>query len=116
MQWLRDEIANLDARTHWHKLAKSELRSDLHYQQRYLSAEILATSSANPDPAKRIQSWAASNPAAVKKYNELVNELRASSSVDFAMLSLAVNEVHKLLSSDRPMASGSAAASGASTS
>jgi len=105
LQWLRDEIANLDARTHWHKLAKSELRSDLHYQQRYLSAEILATSSTNPDPAERIQSWASNNPAAVKKYNELVNELRASSSVDFAMLSLAVSEVHKLLSSDRPMTS-----------
>ena len=71
----------------------------------YLSAEILATSSATPDPSERIQIWAANNAAAVKKYSELVSELRASSSVDFAMLSLADNEVHKLLSSDRRMAS-----------
>ena len=105
IQWLRDEIAELNVRTHWHKLAKSELRSDLHYQQRYLSAEILATTQPNPDPEKRIDIWANGNKAAVRKYNELINELKASSSVDFAMLSLAVNEVHKLLSSDRPIAS-----------
>lgn len=40
----------------------------------------------------------------VDKYRELVNDMKASSSVDFAMLSLAVNEVHKLLQSDRPLA------------
>jgi len=85
-------------------LAKSELRSDLHYQQRYLSAEILANTQTDVDPAKRIELWASNSEMAIKKYNDLVNELRASSSVDFAMLSLAVNEVHKLLSSDRPIA------------
>jgi len=85
-------------------LAKSELRSDLHYQQRYLSAEILANTQMNVDPSKRIELWASKSETAIKKYNDLVNELRASSSVDFAMLSLAVNEVHKLLSSDRPIA------------
>ncbi len=105
LQWLRDEIAELNVRTHWHKLAKSELRSDLHYQQRYLSAEVLATTEPNADPEKRIGIWANGSQAAVRKYNELINELKASSSVDFAMLSLAVNEVHKLLSSDRPIAS-----------
>jgi len=104
LQWLRDEIAELNVRTHWHKLAKSELRSDLHYQQRYLSAEILANTQMNVDPSKRIELWASKSETAIKKYNDLVNELRASSSVDFAMLSLAVNEVHKLLSSDRPIA------------
>ena len=85
-------------------MAKSELRSDLHYQQRYLSAEILANTQTDADPEKRIELWASTSKTAIRKYNDLVNELKASSSVDFAMLSLAVNEVHKLLSSDRPIA------------
>jgi hypothetical protein len=33
-----------------------------------------------------------------------MTELRASTSIDFAMLSLAINEVHRLLRSDRPLA------------
>lgn len=103
LQWLRDEISQLDVRTHWHKLAKSELRSDLHYQQRYLCAEVIANTDDNADPANRIKSWSLKKETAARKYSELVNELKASSSVDFAMLSLAVNEVHKLLSSDRPI-------------
>jgi len=104
LQWLRDEISELDVRTHWHKLAKSELRSDLHYQQRYLCAEVLSSTEENDDPIERIRQWSLAKELAVGKYSELVNELKAASSVDFAMLSLAVNEVHKLLSSDRPIA------------
>lgn len=103
LQWLRDEISQLDVRTHWHKLAKSELRSDLHYQQRYLCAEVIASTAENADPVSRIESWSVQKKMAANKYSELINELKASSSVDFAMLSLAVNEVHKLLSSDRPI-------------
>ena len=31
LQWLRDEISCLTVRSQWHTLAKSELRSDIHY-------------------------------------------------------------------------------------
>jgi len=48
--------------------------------------------------------WSARNAKACDKYRELVAEMKVSSSIDFAMLSLAINEVHKLLRSDRPLA------------
>jgi len=49
--------------------------------------------------------WAGRYPQAMGKFSTLVTELKANTSLDFAMLSLAVNEVHKLLRSDRPLAS-----------
>ena len=107
LQWLRDEIAELRVRNRWHTLAKSSLRSDLHYQQRHLTADVIASSEDISDPQALVSSWADSAQE-VDNYMALVTELKASSSVDFAMLSLAVNEVHKLLRSDRPL-SGSAA-------
>jgi len=105
LQWLRDEIGELAVSTHWHTLAKSELRSDLHYQQRHLCAEILSKGRKTEDSGAMVSKWIASNQTTVSKYNELMNDMKASTSVDFAMLSLAVNEVHKLLRTDRPLAS-----------
>ncbi|MDO6459512.1 NAD-glutamate dehydrogenase [Granulosicoccaceae sp. 1_MG-2023] len=102
LQWLRDEIAELRVRNRWHTLAKSSLRSDLHYQQRHLTADVIANSKDISDPVAVVSEWAGAAPE-VDNYLALITELKASSSVDFAMLSLAVNEVHKLLRSDRPL-------------
>ncbi len=106
LQWLREQISDLLARSHWHTLSKSELRGDLHYQQRHLTAEVISASSADKavSPSEMVKRWSDSNEAAVNKYKDLILEMKASSVVDFAMLSLAVNEVHKLLRSDRPLA------------
>ncbi|MBX2824260.1 MAG: NAD-glutamate dehydrogenase [Gammaproteobacteria bacterium] len=104
LQWLRDEIGSLAVRTHWHTLAKSELRNDMHYQQRHLCAEVLSTVEGE-DPVSMVTQWATGSQSGVEKYRALINDMKGSSAVDFAMLSLAVNEVHKLLRSDRPLAS-----------
>lgn len=102
LQWLRDQISELSVRNRWHGLAKSSLRSDLHYQQRHLAAEVIKNIKPLKDSAKMVKKWSEGHPA-VAQYSNLITELKGSSSVDFAMLSLAVNEVHKLLQSDRPL-------------
>jgi len=104
LSWLRERIGDLRANSHWHALATSELRSDLHYQQRHLTAEAAgATEDALP-AGERVALWEASRESSIAKYRGLIAEMKASSDVDFAMLSLAVNEVHKLLGADRPLA------------
>jgi len=106
LQWLREQIGELLARSHWHTLSKSELRGDLHYQQRHLTAEVISSNAAdkNLHPSEMVKRWSDANKASVNKYSDLIQEMKASAVVDFAMLSLAVNEVHKLLRSDRPLA------------
>lgn len=103
LQWLRDEIGELQVSSHWHTLAKSELRSDMHYQQRHLCAEVLSTVALD-EASNMVNCWANNNRPGIEKYSTLINDMRASTTVDFAMLSLAVNEVHKLLRTDRPLA------------
>ncbi len=104
LHWLRDCIGGLQVNSHWHTLAKSELRIDLHYQQRHLCAEVISNSDDSSTAKAKVAHWAKANAMPVDKYRELINDMKASSAVDFAMLSLAVNEVHKLLKSDRPLA------------
>ena len=104
LAWLRDRIGELRAGSHWHALATSELRSDLHYQQRHLAAEVVGSTSAEHEARARVGAWAGERSGSVVKYRALISDMKASGDVDFAMLSLAVNEVHKLLGSDRPLA------------
>jgi len=104
LHWLREQIGELQARSHWHTLSKSELRGDLHYQQRHLTAEVISSADKELSPAEMVKRWSEANKAAVNKYSDLMVEMKGSTVVDFAMLSLAVNEVHKLLRSDRPLA------------
>lgn len=104
LQWLREQIGELLARSHWHTLSKSELRGDLHYQQRHLTAEVISSADKELNPKDMVKRWSEANAASVNKYSDLISEMKGSTVVDFAMLSLAVNEVHKLLRSDRPLA------------
>ena len=104
LTWLRDRIGDLRAGSHWHALAISELRSDLHHQQRHLAAEAVGESGDETAAAARVKAWERSRKATVAKYRGLIAEMRGSGDIDFAMLSLAVNEVHKLLRSERPVA------------
>ena len=104
LTWLRDRIGELRAGSHWHALATSELRSDLHYQQRHLAAEVVGATPDEDDAGARVEAWAGARAGAVGKYRALIADMKGSGDIDFAMLSLAVNEVHKLLDSARPLA------------
>ncbi|OED41796.1 hypothetical protein AB833_08830 [Chromatiales bacterium (ex Bugula neritina AB1)] len=104
IQWLREQIGALDVASHWHALAKSALRSDLHSQQRHLSAELLELTGTGSSSIEIIERWASKNSGPLEIYNQRLTDLKSSGSVDYAMLSLAVNEVQKLLKSNRPTA------------
>ena len=104
IQWLREQIGTLETSNHWHGLAKSALRSDLHYQQRHLCAEILSVSDTGAKPRAMVKHWAKHNDTRLEIYSQRLGEIKSSGTADYAMLSLAVTEVHKLLQSSRPLA------------
>ncbi|MEM7257911.1 MAG: NAD-glutamate dehydrogenase domain-containing protein, partial [Pseudomonadota bacterium] len=103
IQWLREQIGQLDASNHWHGLANSALRSDLHYQQRHLCAEILSGKYGTGNARALVKQWAQQNAPRLDIYSQRLSDIKSNSSVDYAMLSLAVTEVHKLLQSARPL-------------
>jgi len=104
LQWLREQIGLLQVDSHWHILAKSALRSDIHYRQRHLCAEIVENAGKSKSPDEIVKAWAVNSDERLTIYRQRLKEIMASSQVDYAMLSLAVNEVQKLLNADRPLA------------
>lgn len=101
LHWLRDAIAAVPASNDFHLRARSELRSDLHYQHRHLAAEI-ATMQGN-GAVERLSAWASENEERVDRYRALLADIRDTGDSDFITLSLAINELHKLLRSRRPL-------------
>ncbi|MFQ5994668.1 MAG: NAD-glutamate dehydrogenase [Acidiferrobacterales bacterium] len=110
LQWLREQIADLKVRNHWHTLAKSALRNDLHIQQRNLTAAVLQDSASTLRTKALVETWIAENEATVGHFVELMSDLKASDTVDFAMLSVAVSDVHNLLRVEKPVTETSASA------
>jgi glutamate dehydrogenase len=103
-EWLRREIAALRTQNRWHTFAKSALRNDLHIQQRHLTAEVLENARRNASAKTVVASWIAANQEVVDHFTALMSELKASDSVDFPMLSVALREVHRLLRARTPAA------------
>ena len=98
LHWLRDSIADLQAENHWHLLAKSSLRNQLHRVQRLLTADMLAASKGTAK--HRIDNWNLSNTKAKQRFKNVLRELRRSGKLDFPMLSVAIGELQILRQSN----------------
>ncbi len=96
LHWLRDAIAEIPVNNRLHARARSELRSDLHYQHRHLTADIALLENEGT-AAERIDRWQSSIHARVARYRELLVDIRAGTDASYIALSLAINELHKLM-------------------
>ncbi len=96
--WVRDRIAQLPDDSYWHLLARNALRHSLNLQQRQLACEVL-----NFRPGKTtrqtVDNWITSVPTAHQRFRQLMKALHSGTAVDFAMLSVALNELNILVGS-----------------
>jgi len=89
--WLRRQIADLSVQTHWHNLAKIGLVETLNVHQRELTAHILKTTKPCKSARKVINQWIEANRFSFQRHEQMIAELKARTSVDFAMLSVVVS-------------------------
>jgi glutamate dehydrogenase len=94
--WLRGKIATLPEDQHWRRLAKGAMLDDLSGLQRAVTTEVLVGGAAIADPPALITAWQARNRRAIEREEQLLGELRAASSLDPAMLSVALRELRAL--------------------
>jgi glutamate dehydrogenase len=96
LHWLRDQIAQLPASTHWQALAQGALRDDLYTEQRELTAQILRPGAPDRSADELIDAWLDANRAAVDRYLALFDDLKEVDAVDIAMVSVALRELRNL--------------------
>ena len=104
LHWLRDRIGELGGGSRLHERARAELRTDLHYQHRHLAAEVAAATPSGDAPDARVEAWTSiGGTTRVDRYLALLADIRTATATDFTTLSLAVDELHKLLRAARPL-------------
>jgi glutamate dehydrogenase len=94
IQWLRDQIERLPVQGRWQAMARNSLRENVYRLQRNLSARILGGGGGSP--AAIVRDWLTSNRGPVGRMQQILEEMRTTGALDFATLSVAVQELRQL--------------------
>ncbi len=94
LDWLEREIDRLQVDGRWQALGRSTLRGSLHDQHRALLQQCLAGRGEHGDPT--VQAWLERHRPAVVRVLRTLGEMQGSQRMDFATLSVAVEEVRLL--------------------
>ncbi|MCF6355559.1 MAG: NAD-glutamate dehydrogenase [Candidatus Polarisedimenticolaceae bacterium] len=95
--WLRDRIQELPRTNYWQRKARMALRYDLYMELRALTQSALEQTRHIRGTKGRITHWLEQNATAVTHCQRLLADIRASSSHDLAMLSVAMRELRSLM-------------------
>lgn len=96
LHWLRDAITALPQDDHWSRLARSSLRDDQYRLQGQLSEQILAIATGPETTEGLLTLWHEQHSAAIDRFQQRMDEFK-STNADLALISVALNEVRKLL-------------------
>jgi len=95
--WLRAKVASLPSESHWQALAKAALRDDLAGMQRQLTADALRGSDGKGNRQKVIDAWENANRTRLERFRQVHADLRAHSTLDLAMASVAMRELRNIV-------------------
>jgi glutamate dehydrogenase len=81
---------------HWDRGARAILRDELSAELRELTTQLLKFTGDIKSSHKRIERWLEQKRSAVAHYQSIIADLKSSSTIDLAMLSVAVRQVRSL--------------------
>jgi len=93
---LRSASANIAAETPWQKSALAALIDDLFNYQSTLASRVISETDGSANP---VDAWLSVRPRVVERVDQTMNELRASSAVHLAMLTVASRQLRALVES-----------------
>ena len=96
LDWLREEIERLKVEGRWQAAARGTLRESLYALQRSLTSQLL---NEHPEgaPNEAVVAWLGRAGGQVTHVKQTLREMQATGELDFATLSVALQETRKLL-------------------
>ena len=94
LNWFLDQINNLEVNSHWQALAREAFRDDMDWQLRSLTVSVLNSEETTDMPMDELMNqWKTAHPNLVSRWQRMLDELRASERVEYAMYSVALREL-----------------------
>jgi glutamate dehydrogenase len=102
LNWFLEQINNLGVNSHWEALAREAFRDDMDWQLRSLTVSILNTEeNENMPMTELMDQWNTAHPNLVSRWQKMLDALRASNKVEYAMYSVALRELLDLAQASR---------------
>ncbi len=95
LDWIREQIENLRVEGRWQAIARGTLRDNLYHLQATLTEQAIAHHRGTK-PADRVSTWLARHQSQIAHANQTLADMRATGDLDFATLSVALQEIRKL--------------------
>lgn len=97
LRWLQEQIEKLPVDGRWHANARGVMRDELNAQHRSLSSQLLAKATAEQADAQIVDGWLAAAQGELAYTMSMFNEMRASASMDYATMSVAIRRLAHLV-------------------
>jgi glutamate dehydrogenase len=95
--WLHDSAEDLEVSGRWQAQARSNLRDEIYRLRRQLSLRLI-TPRSKRNPREIADQWLEKHAVEVAHYRKTIEEMKLRGNVDFATLSVAAQELKKLIS------------------
>ena len=96
LRWLRQSVEQLPVEKQWHAHARGNLRDQLFNDHRELARRILI---GHGNEERPIEAWFAAHATQVERTRNMLEEMRATATLDFATMQVAVQGIAQLLKS-----------------
>ena len=96
LDWLGELIQGIVPTSSWESRLKSTAIDDLSWRQRVLAKRLLEDTQGQKTISKRVENWLESNSVAVERAQNVLAQLRAESTPDLAMITVALRELKRL--------------------
>ena len=94
--WLHRSVENLAVDGRWQAMARGNLRDDFYAVRRELASTLLQRRS-RLSPTQLFEKWVKQNAGPITKYDSVLHEMQLRAEVDFATLSVASQELRRLV-------------------
>lgn len=94
--WIRMQVIVHTTESHWESLSREALRDDLDWQQRQLTAGIINFKGQQSNPKNLMtcfEHWSEVNAALIDRWQKVLNELKASTTLNYTMFFVAIREL-----------------------
>ncbi|MBA2656877.1 MAG: NAD-glutamate dehydrogenase [Tatlockia sp.] len=93
LPWIRSQVISHSTDNHWESLSREALRDDLDWQQRQLTAGIINFDNDKKDFMYCFEAWSMKHQALIERWQHVLSDLRASSTLNYTMFFVAIREL-----------------------
>jgi glutamate dehydrogenase len=97
LDWIADQIDGLHVEGMWQAKARGSLRDNLYGLHRALCANMLGGAQGEQDARALVEQWLADRAEQAGHFSQTLEEMRDAGQADFATLSVALQEIRRLV-------------------